>query len=111
MPTLRNIDKTAPYNHYGVFDNLRDTTEFYNKGRGHAVPEGVEMQIHWHIWEPNLTDYELDRLVDFMKTLTDESFKPQIPGQVPSGLTPMNHKPENTITHSLTAYPKPGESS
>lgn len=111
VPTLRNIDKTAPYMHSGVFDNLRDSAEFYNKGRGHAVPEGVEMQLHWHIWEPNLTDYELDRLVDFMKTLTDESFKPQIPAQVPSGLTPLENKAKANITTTLTAYPESGESS
>lgn len=89
VPTLRNIDLTAPYMHSGVFNTLRDATEFYNKGRGHAVPDGVEMQLHWHIWEPDLTDEELDLVVAFMKTLTDEKFKPAIPKQVPSGLTPV----------------------
>lgn len=91
VPSLRNIEKTAPYMHSGRFDNLRDTVEFYTKGRGHAVPEGVEMQLHWHIWEPNLADHELDLLVTFLKTLTDESFKPVIPTRVPSGLTPITH--------------------
>ena len=89
VPTLRNIDLTGPYMHSGVFDNLRDATEFYNKGRGHAVPEGVTMQIHWHIWEPKLTDHELDLIVQFMKTLTDETFKPAVPDTVPSGKTPV----------------------
>ncbi|MGI9286361.1 MAG: cytochrome-c peroxidase [Pseudomonadales bacterium] len=97
VPTLRNIAATAPYMHSGNFATLRDTVEFYTKGRGHAVPEGVNMQLHWHIWEPDLSDYELDRLVDFLQTLTDESFKPQIPKQVPSGLTPIDHKP-TTLT-------------
>ena len=60
--------------------------EFYNKGRGHEIPEGEKLYLHWHIWEPQLSDYELDRLVDFMKTLTDESFKPSIPRQLPSGI-------------------------
>ena len=55
------------------------------------------MQLHWHIWEPNLTDYELDRLVDFLGTLTDETFKPQIPKRLPSGLTPQDHLPSNAI--------------
>jgi len=91
VPTLRNIDLTAPYMHSGVFDNLRDATEFYTKGRGHAVPEGVDMQLHWHIWEPDLTDDELDLIVAFMKTLTDETLKPATPPRVPSGLTPINH--------------------
>lgn len=89
VPTLRNINLTAPYMHSGVFDNLRDATEFYNKGRGHAVPDNVDMQIHWHIWEPKLTDHELDLIVEFMKTLTDETFKPATPKLVPSGMKPV----------------------
>lgn len=109
VPTLRNIDKTAPYMHSGVFDNLRDSAEFYNKGRGHAVPEGVDMHLHWHIWEPKLTDYELDRLVDFMKTLTDESFKPQVPARVPSGLTPIDA--EHTVLRTPQSTLNSGESS
>lgn len=86
VPSLRNIAQTAPYMHSGRFKSLRETVQFYTDGRGHAVPEGENLLIHWHIWEPNLTDYELDRLVDFLKTLTDESFKPKIPEVLPSGL-------------------------
>ncbi|MCW8875892.1 MAG: c-type cytochrome [Kangiellaceae bacterium] len=86
VPSLRNIVKTAPYMHSGRFDNLRDAVEFYTKGRGHAVPQNEKLLLHWHIWEPNLTDKEIDRLVDFLATLTDETFKPQVPRRVPSGL-------------------------
>lgn len=86
VPSLRNIEKTAPYMHSGRFENLRETVEFYTKGRGHAVPEGEKLYLHWHIWEPELTDAELDLLVDFLKTLTDESFSPKIPDIVPSGI-------------------------
>ena len=75
---------------------LRDAAEFYTLGRGHALPDAERdrMTIHWHIWEPQLTDDELDRLVDFLATLTDESFKPQIPPHVPSGLLPIGTLPE-----------------
>ena len=86
VPTLRNIALTAPYMHSGRFATLREATEFYNGGRGHAVPEVENLRLHWHISEPNLTDDELDRLVDFMRALTDESFMPTIPKRVPSGL-------------------------
>jgi len=79
VPSLRNIDKTAPYMHSGRFSTLREAAAFYNQGRGHAVPEGEKLYLHWHIWEPGLTDTELDRIVDFLKTLTDESFKPARP--------------------------------
>lgn len=92
IPTLRNIAETSPYMHSGVFKTLLEATEFYNKGRGHAVPEGINLTIHWHISEPNLSDQELDLIVTFMKTLSDDKFKPEVPKQVPSGLTPITHK-------------------
>lgn len=84
VPTLRNIEKTAPYMHSGQFKTLREAIEFYTKGRGHAVPDEEELYLHWHIWEPNLSDYEIDRLVDFLKTLTDERFMPKVPEFLPS---------------------------
>ena len=87
VPSLRNIAETAPYMHSGRFETLREVAEFYSGGRGHAVPEGEELLLHWHISEPNLTGDELDRLVDFMGTLSDSSLLPIIPQSVPSGLT------------------------
>jgi len=95
VPSLRNITKTAPYMHSGSFDTLRDATEFYTLGRGHALTEeqNKNMVLHWHIWEPKLTDTELDLLVTFMDTLTDETFTPNIPASVPSGLAPVGQLP------------------
>lgn len=84
IPSLRNVAKTAPYMHSGKFKTLRETVEFYTKGRGHAVPERENLYLHWHIWEPDLSDNELDRLVDFLGTLTDESFMPKRPDLLPS---------------------------
>jgi cytochrome c peroxidase len=89
VPSLRNIALTAPYMHSGRFASLREAAAFYTGGRGHAVPKGEELKIHWHIWEPNLTDEELDRLVDFLHSLSDEQFMPTIPASVPSGLNPI----------------------
>lgn len=100
VPTLRNIAKTAPYMHAGNFKTLREAVEFYNLGRGHAVPKGEHLQLHWHIWEPNLTDEELGLIVDFLQTLTDESLTPQVPQAVPSRLPPIdaNHSPLQLTT-------------
>ncbi len=104
VPTLRNISKSAPYMHAGNFTNLRDSVEFYNKGRGHAVPKNEKLQLHWHIWEPNLTEQELDLIVEFLGALTDESLSPSIPKAVPSGLPPIDgqyqltHNKEKPIT-------------
>ncbi|WP_286234929.1 cytochrome-c peroxidase [Thalassotalea sediminis] len=98
VPTLRNITKTAPYMHSGRFDNLFDSVEFYTKGRGHAVPKDESLQLHWHIWEPDLTKDEIQLIVEFLGTLTDESLTPQIPLVVPSGLPVIDQEYQSSIT-------------
>jgi len=89
VPTLRNITRTAPYSHSGAFTDLRSAVEFYNKGRGNAVPAGMRLYLHWHISDPHLSDSEVDRIVDFLGALTDETLLPQTPARVPSGLVPV----------------------
>lgn len=101
VPSLRNIALTAPYMHSGHFESLRDATEFYTLGRGHALEEDEELRLHWHIWEPDLSDYEIDRLVDFMKTLTDEAFKPRTPEKLPSGL---KHVSSDEFAESVSGF-------
>ncbi len=86
VPTLRNIARTAPYSHSGAFADLRGAVDFYNKGRGNAVPKDMYLYLHWHISDPKLTDTEVDRIVDFLGALTDETFLPRTPARVPSGL-------------------------
>ncbi len=86
VPSLRNITRTAPYMHRGQKATLEDAARFYTGGRGHEVPEGESLMIHWHIWEPQLTDREIQLLATFMGALTDEAFMPEIPTAVPSGL-------------------------
>jgi cytochrome c peroxidase len=90
VPSLRNITRTAPYMHRGQKATLEDAARFYTGGRGHEVPEGESLMIHWHIWEPRLTDREIQLLAIFMGALTDEAFMPEIPIAVPSGL-PIPH--------------------
>jgi len=86
VPTLRNIAKTAPYMHSGRFATLEEATEFYTLGRGHAVPKDEHLQLHWHIWEPNLSKEEIRQISAFLQTLTDESLRPPTPSHLPSGL-------------------------
>lgn len=95
VPSLRNIEKTAPYMHSGRFESLREAVAFYNGGRGHAVPDNVSMNLHWHIWDPQLQEQELDLIVTFLKTLTDESLMPEIPLRLPSGLPPVHQSSTN----------------
>ena len=98
VPTLRNITRTAPYSHSGAFADLRGVVEFYNKGRGNAVPKDMQLYLHWHISDPNLTDTEVDRLVDFLDALTDETFLPKVPARVPSGLAIAANAAEAALT-------------
>ncbi len=96
-PSLRNIELTAPYSHSGVFSTLKESTEFYTKGRGHAVPKDKKLILHWHIWEPELKEEEVEKIVDFLKTLTDESHKPEVPKKLPSGIIQNNISREESI--------------
>lgn len=93
VPSLRNIVRTAPYMHSGRFAELKEAAAFYSKGRGHAVPPEQNLTLHWHIWEPKLTDAELDQIVAFLGALTDEQFLPAVPPVLPSGLTPVYPAP------------------
>jgi cytochrome c peroxidase len=106
VPSLRNVVRTAPYMHRGQKATLADAARFYTGGRGHEVPEGDALMIHWHIWEPKLTEREIELLTGFMGTLTDEAFMPAIPHQVPSGLpvtraTKAQRAPADTLVHNI----------
>lgn len=78
VPSLRNIELTAPYMHDGRFTNLEQVVEFYNSGvvdnpnlspplrvpTGPGQPPGPPRRL-------NLTPQQKAALVAFLKTLTD----------------------------------------
>jgi cytochrome c peroxidase len=72
VPTLRNIEFSAPYMHDGRFSNLEEVIEHYNSGGKYSSTIdplmkklGVGLQ---------LTNQQKQDLVAFLKTLTDENF-------------------------------------
>ena len=74
VPTLRNIEKTAPYMHNGIFKTLRQVVIFYNT---RSVGPWPEPEVSENVNEEELgnlglTDQEIDDLVAFMETLTDD---------------------------------------
>ncbi|MFC4740680.1 cytochrome c peroxidase [Flavobacterium ponti] len=70
-PTIRNIEKTAPYMHNGVYTTLEEIVDFYNKGG--AAGLGIELEFQTLPSDKlNLTNQEKKDLVAFMKTLTDK---------------------------------------
>jgi cytochrome c peroxidase len=68
VPTLRNIELTAPYMHDGRFATLEEVVEHYNQGGNYAA--NVNPNVH----ELGLSVADQQDLVAFLKTLTDTSF-------------------------------------
>ena len=85
IPTLRNIAKTAPYMHNGVFKTLEEVLDFYAKGGGLGLGFHQD-NIDDKIRKFDLAAGEKADLIAFLNALTDESRRPEIPTQVPSGL-------------------------
>jgi cytochrome c peroxidase len=68
IPSLRNIEKTAPYMHDGSLNTLIEVIEHYNNG-GKQHPHKSNL-----IKPLNLTNQEKDDLLAFLKSLTDNEF-------------------------------------
>jgi len=69
-PTVRNVEKTAPYMHNGAFNSLREVLEFYNKGGG----AGLGLKIPEQTLSPKplkLSEGEIDNIIAFLNSLTD----------------------------------------
>jgi len=85
VPTLRNVALTAPYMHDGSLATLEDVVAFYREGGGLA--QGVPAaRLHEFIRPIEMSDAEAADLVAFLRALTDESARPEVPERVPSGL-------------------------
>ncbi|MFL1895592.1 cytochrome-c peroxidase [Aquimarina sp. 2-A2] len=69
-PTVRNVTLTAPYMHNGVYESLDQVMEFYNLGGGAGLGFNVAHQT-LPFDKLELDDEELDALVAYLKTLTD----------------------------------------
>ncbi|WP_395790656.1 cytochrome-c peroxidase [Aquimonas sp.] len=70
VPSLRNIELTAPYFHNGGELSLHDAVRFYNRG-GNFREANVQF-IDFEIGALGLSEAQVDDLVAFMKALTDE---------------------------------------
>ncbi len=80
-PTLRNIEKTQPYMHDGVYTNLWDVVAHYNFGGGTGSYSGAKEAA---ISPLLLSNDEMDDLVEFLRTLTDGP--PRAHADFPEGL-------------------------
>ena len=98
VPTLRNIALTAPYGHNGFFNTLRDIVKFYatrdtnpelwyptNADGTVNKYDDLPKEFHGNVnvtevpydrkpgEKPRLNDEEIDALVAFLNTLTDQA--------------------------------------
>lgn len=84
-PGLRNVSRTAPYMHNGIFNTLEEIVEFYNDGGGRG--RGIEViSQDSKVAKLNLDEQQKKDLVDFMKALDSLEPPPAVPNSVPSGL-------------------------
>lgn len=70
-PTIRNIAKTAPYMHNGVYNTLEEVMDFYNKGGGAGLGFDSEYQT-LPFDNLQLSETEIKAVIAFMETLTDQ---------------------------------------
>ena len=74
VSSLRNIAKTAPYMHNGVFNSLKEVVDFYNTrdtDEKWTKPEIAETMNTEELGNLGLSDQEVDDIVAFMRTLSD----------------------------------------
>ncbi|WP_256007413.1 cytochrome c peroxidase [Pedobacter deserti] len=70
-PTLRNVARTAPYMHNGVYQTLEEVLDFYNRGGGAGI--GIALDNQSLSADPlNLSKQEIKDIVEFLKALNDE---------------------------------------
>lgn len=68
IPTIRNINKTAPYMHNGVYRTLEEVMEFYNNGGG--VGLGIKLSNQTLSEESlSLSEKEKEDIIAFMGSL------------------------------------------
>lgn len=72
-PSLRNIEKTPPYMHNGSFQTLEEVLQHYNSGVKVSATLDTLLQQN-NITGIPLTNAEQQKIIAFLKTLTDEEF-------------------------------------
>jgi len=95
VPGLRNVELTAPYFHNGGQLTLRQVVEFYN--RGGDFPEQNIDNFDPDIQELGLSERDIDELVAFLRSLTDERVRfRRAPFDHPQLFVPNGHPGSST---------------
>jgi cytochrome c peroxidase len=81
--TLRDIELTSPYMHNGPEKTLIDVVRFYNRG-GNANPN-----LDQRMRSLNLSDTEMNDLVEFMRALTSDVVLRRTQSSAPQNRSPV----------------------
>lgn len=73
VPSLRNVELTAPYMHDGRFGSLESVLNFYSNGVQNTQNLDALLHQNGQLGIP-LTNEEKQAIISFLKTLTDEKF-------------------------------------
>ena len=82
-PTLRDVELTSPYMHNGSLTTLIDVVRFYNSGGNANSHLDTRMQ------PLQLTDAEMNDLVEFMRALTSDDVLRECQSSTPQKRTPV----------------------
>ena len=74
VPSLRNIELTAPFMHDGRFATLAQVIEHYNSGVRNSNNLDGRLMDRGGVRRLNLSNQEKQALIDFLITLTDNTF-------------------------------------
>ncbi len=70
-PTIRNVNRTSPYMHNGIYNTLEEILIFYNNGGGKGV--GIDLEYQTLPTDSlNLSEQEMKDIISFLKTLDDQ---------------------------------------
>ena len=69
-PSLRNVAITGPYMHNGSIGSLKEVVQFYNKGGIRQIGKMKNDNISPLMFPLELSEREVDQVVEFLKTLT-----------------------------------------
>lgn len=82
-PTVRNVAVTAPYMHNGVYTDLQQVMDFYNRGGGKGI--GIHLEHQTLPFDSlGLQEREIADVITFMESLTDYASLNRRPAKLPT---------------------------
>ncbi len=99
IPSLRNVALTAPYYHNGDARTLHEVVELYSRGGNVAPILALDGTVIEPLGIPSLTPEEIDAIVAFLESLTDERVLYQrAPFDHPQLFVPNGHPGDSSST-------------